>query len=60
MINVPLQIVNWGKSDGTPPSARESKMSNPICAREAKGFNNWGQTGVLVIKKCVLGSILYG
>ena len=48
---ISLQIINWVRGDGTPPSAKLCRYCSPICAREAKGFNNWGQTGILTIRK---------
>lgn len=47
---VPILITNW-VSTKEKPSARQIKKCNTLCARDYKGFNNFGMTAVLVIRK---------
>lgn len=44
-------IKNW-KVSGRPPGGGICKYCTPICARDAKGWNNWGMSAVIeIIKK---------
>ena len=48
---VGIIIRNW-KTSEKPPSVYICEYCTPICARDAKGWNNWGMSAVMeIIKK---------